>query len=150
MAETKRCMTCGETKQLDNFARRSDRPCGRRSVCKSCDAAKARDYYARKKAARPAEPPRPRKGRTSPPTKGGWANGSTTAWRKLRAAVLERDEYQCRLRLFRCLGRADSVHHTKPWFGRPEDTPAVDLVSACRPCNWQAGSPVDVEPEYVW
>lgn len=71
---------------------------------------------------------------------GGWGKGSTRAWRKVRAMVLQRDNYTCRIRLPRvCTGVADCVHHT---LGRAVtgDDPAY-LVAACTPCNLAIGQP---------
>lgn len=42
----KLCRTCGESKPLAEFPRDSWKPCGLKSLCKECDAAKARRYYA--------------------------------------------------------------------------------------------------------
>lgn len=77
-----------------------------------------------------------------------WAKGSTTAWRRTRALVLQRDEYQCQIRLAGCVGLekwsltgryAAHVHHTK---GRAitGDDPR-HLVTSCRPCNIAVGDP---------
>lgn len=69
-----------------------------------------------------------------------WQGGSTRAWRKLRAQVLARDGYRCRLNLDGCLGAAElQVHHT---LGRSVsgDDPAY-LITACGPCNRAAGDP---------
>lgn len=43
---TKQCSRCGLVKHLTDFPRRSDRPCGRKSICLVCDRLKARTYYA--------------------------------------------------------------------------------------------------------
>jgi 5-methylcytosine-specific restriction endonuclease McrA len=43
-----------------------------------------------------------------------WANGSTRQWRKVRAAVLARDEHRCTHTFrngTRCTERATEVHH---------------------------------------
>ena len=43
---------------------------------------------------------------------GHWPNGSTRAWRKTRALVLERDGHICQLQIPEvCLGTATHVHH---------------------------------------
>ena len=39
MKETRRCSVCGETKELSEFGKRSDRPGGYRYQCKACDKA---------------------------------------------------------------------------------------------------------------
>lgn len=85
----------------------------------------------------------------------GWRNGSTRAWRKVRAAVLLRDQGRCMLALpgewpvwggvARCLGQATCVHHTRGR-GVTGDDPAF-LVAACKPCNLKVGQPrVDPAP----
>lgn len=68
-----------------------------------------------------------------------WASGSTTAWRKVRAAVLARDRHQCRLRLPGCTTHATHAHHTR---GRhiTGDDPRW-IVAACRNCNLKVGDP---------
>lgn len=77
-----------------------------------------------------------------------WAKGSTTAWRRLRAQVLQRDEYQCQLRLDECVGLERwsltgkgqaHAHHIK---GRAitGDDPRW-IVCACGPCNLAVGDP---------
>lgn len=73
-----------------------------------------------------------------------WAGGSTTAWRKLRAAVLDRDGHLCRLQLAGCTRRATCVHHT---LGRAVtgDDP-THLIAACEPCNAKIGDPRAGDP----
>lgn len=69
-----------------------------------------------------------------------WQGGSTRAWRKTRARVLQRDGHTCQLRLPRvCIGTAEHVHHTH---GRAitGDNDAY-LVAACAPCNLKIGDP---------
>lgn len=73
-----------------------------------------------------------------------WTGGSTTAWRKLRAAVLFRDGFQCQLRLDGCTGTAEHAHHT---VGRSVsgDDPAF-IVAACAHCNLAVGDPTKYNP----
>jgi 5-methylcytosine-specific restriction endonuclease McrA len=69
-----------------------------------------------------------------------WSAGSTRAWRRTRARVLDRDGHQCQLRIEGiCTGRATHVHHTH---GRAitGDDPA-HLVAACPDCNLHLGDP---------
>jgi hypothetical protein len=40
------CRICGDPKDEDEFSPRQDSPTGRRSECRDCHAAQARDYYA--------------------------------------------------------------------------------------------------------
>jgi 5-methylcytosine-specific restriction endonuclease McrA len=68
--------------------------------------------------------------------------GSTRAWRRVRALVLERDHHRCQLRGDKCTSYATHVHHLVEWTGRPEHTPLHLMVAACPPCNIGAGAPV--------
>lgn len=69
-----------------------------------------------------------------------WAKGSTPAWRKTRARVLERDGWQCQLRLPDvCTSIATHVHHTVGR-GRTGDDPKY-LVASCAECNLATGDP---------
>jgi 5-methylcytosine-specific restriction endonuclease McrA len=75
-----------------------------------------------------------------------WEGGSTRAWRKLRAAILERDNEQCQLRIEGvCTGHATHVHHTlgKTVTG---DDPRY-LVAACADCNLKTGEPGKHDPQ---
>jgi 5-methylcytosine-specific restriction endonuclease McrA len=66
-------------------------------------------------------------------------NGGSWRWRTVRAAVLERDGYRCRLRIADvCTTLANEAHHLRsPALG---DDPAF-LVAACRACNLHVGDP---------
>jgi 5-methylcytosine-specific restriction endonuclease McrA len=83
-----------------------------------------------------------------------WDGGSTRAWRRIRARILARDNYTCRLHLpgtwtvrdsrgrpvlRRCLIAADCVHHVQ---GRAVtgDDPRY-MIAACTPCNLKVGAP---------
>lgn len=76
-----------------------------------------------------------------------WSRGSTSSWRRLRRYVLERDQWQCQLRLDVCTApnpddlrhQTPHVHHTH---GRAitGDDPA-HLAATCQPCNLKAGDP---------
>ena len=70
----------------------------------------------------------------------GWAarGGSTRQWRKLRAAVLRRDGYVCRMRRPGCEGRATTVDHVVPLVLGGTDDPS-NLRAACASCNASAG-----------
>jgi 5-methylcytosine-specific restriction endonuclease McrA len=72
----------------------------------------------------------------------GWAGqGSTRAWRRLRAAVLARDHHTCQIRVPGvCVGRSDPmhVHHT---IGKARGDDPAYLVAACAPCNLHIGDP---------
>lgn len=73
-----------------------------------------------------------------------WAAGSTTAWRRTRAAILARDGHRCRLRLEGCTARATTAHHTLDR-GAVGDDPR-HLVAACDPCNQEIGDPRRYDP----
>lgn len=86
----------------------------------------------------------------------GWdGRGSTQAWRRFRALVLEANQRnndgRCQLHLPGCTGLADQVHHPNPWEGRPEDIDPADAVPSCGPCNnhagWTPQTPTDPEPK---
>lgn len=68
-----------------------------------------------------------------------WAKGSTRAWRRTRGQVLQRDSWECRLKLDGCTTRATHVHHVH---GRDVtgDDPA-HLVASCEHCNLSVGDP---------
>ena len=66
-----------------------------------------------------------------------WEGGSTSRWRRIRAAVLARDNWTCQVKTERCTGTADCVHHV---LGRAVsgDDPA-HLQASCTPCNLLLG-----------
>jgi 5-methylcytosine-specific restriction endonuclease McrA len=65
----------------------------------------------------------------------GWKGGSTTRWRKLRAAVLDRDGHLCQIRAAGCLDVATEVDHIQSLaFGGEKYDPG-NLRAACQPCN---------------
>ena len=68
-----------------------------------------------------------------------WEGGSTTAWRRTRRMVMDRDGWACQLRLDGCTGRAEHAHHTH---GRnvTGDDPRF-IVAACPSCNLKTGQP---------
>jgi hypothetical protein len=75
-----------------------------------------------------------------------WAQGSTRRWRRIRAAVLARDGYVCRLRIAGvCTVKATHVHHT---LGRQAtgDDPKY-LVASCPECNLTIGNPTKKTPK---
>jgi 5-methylcytosine-specific restriction endonuclease McrA len=67
-----------------------------------------------------------------------WPNGSTRAWRKVRAHVLERDGYRCRLRFAGCTTIATNAHHIQDRTIYGDDP--THIIAACGPCNKKAGS----------
>lgn len=74
-----------------------------------------------------------------------WIGGSTTAWRKVRAYVLERDGHRCRLRIPDvCTTIATQVHHTRAR-ELVGDNPAY-LLAACAECNQRVGDPTRHDP----
>lgn len=73
----------------------------------------------------------------------GWQGGSTRAWRKTRARVLDRDGHACQLRLPGCTGQATHVHHV---IGKSAGDNEAQLVAACAHCNLQVGDPTHHDP----
>lgn len=66
-----------------------------------------------------------------------WRNGSTRAWRRLRAEILERDGYRCTNLIHgrRCTATTRlEVHHTKE-HGDELLAPKEELATICRPCH---------------
>lgn len=80
-----------------------------------------------------------------------WAKGSTAAWRKLRARILQANQVenqgQCQVALPDvCTGQANTVHHT---LGRKVtgDDPRY-LVACCKECNSSIGEPKRSSPPH--
>ncbi|RKF24131.1 HNH endonuclease [Micromonospora globbae] len=65
-----------------------------------------------------------------------WEGGSTRAWRKLRAWVLNRDSHRCQLRLPGCTTIATHVHHLR---GKQHGDDPTYLAAACAHCNLATG-----------
>lgn len=80
----------------------------------------------------------------------GWDQGSTTAWRTIRAYVLGRDRYLCRIGTAGvCTAQATCVDHIVPKAMGGEDV-ETNLRAACEPCNLdraRAQSRLYEEPE---
>jgi 5-methylcytosine-specific restriction endonuclease McrA len=69
--------------------------------------------------------------------------GGTSAWRRRRLVILDRDGWTCQLRL-RCLGaRATHVDHIVAMVDWPPGQPGVDepsnLQASCAECNLAKG-----------
>ena len=73
--------------------------------------------------------------RNSCPAHRGHRNGSTREWRKVRAAVLERDRRRCHY----CGARATTVDHLYPVTAGGSSHPG-NLVAACAACNGRKGA----------
>lgn len=78
-----------------------------------------------------------------------WKGGSTRAYRKLRAAILEANQLsnggRCTIKIPNvCTGTANVVHHTQ---GRAVtgDDPRY-MVPACAECNLKIGEPGKHDP----
>ncbi|MYK89162.1 MAG: HNH endonuclease [Acidobacteria bacterium] len=73
------------------------------------------------------------------------------AWRRVRAAVLERDDYRCQTP--DCPATATEVHHVLPVHRGGAMFDASNLVSLCRPCHRRlhdSRTPAQIEwDEYV-
>jgi len=74
----------------------------------------------------------------------GWEGGGTRAWRKVRAYVLDRDGWRCRLcglPISRAIKyphpKSASVHHTR---GKRNGDDPKDLVATHLDCNQNAGT----------
>lgn len=64
-----------------------------------------------------------------------WAGGSTRAWRRVRALVLERDHWVCQLRLV-CQGdRATEVDHVVPLGEGGDLLDPANGRASCARCN---------------
>jgi hypothetical protein len=74
-----------------------------------------------------------------------WAGGSTRAWRKVRKAVLDRDQWRCQLQIDGiCKTRADCVHHVR---GKQHGDDPAYLLSSCQACNLHIGDPERMEAD---
>jgi 5-methylcytosine-specific restriction endonuclease McrA len=84
------------------------------------------------------------------------ASTGTAAWKRLRAAVLARDNYRCQLRLPGCIVSANECDHIRPFheFADPKQADTMDNCRAvCHVCHAkrsgqqggraEAGSPRD-------
>jgi 5-methylcytosine-specific restriction endonuclease McrA len=77
-----------------------------------------------------------------------WKGGSTTAWRRLRLAVLERDGYICRLRIPGvCTTRATHCDHVVPKSRGGLDT-MENCRASCAACNTHRGAGPDPDPPH--
>jgi 5-methylcytosine-specific restriction endonuclease McrA len=84
---------------------------------------------------------------------GAWGKGSTRAWRKTRAYVLDRDKWRCQVRGPGCTVYADQVHHL---YGKAQGDDPAGLVASCQACNLAVGDPnqgtrdPDPRPGTLW
>jgi HNH endonuclease len=68
---------------------------------------------------------------------------SSSAWQRVRKAVLMRDGHVCQIQGPRCRGVATTVHHVVPSSERPDLFFAdQNLVAACTRCNFGHGARV--------
>lgn len=66
---------------------------------------------------------------------------STSAWQRLRKAVLARDGYVCQIRGARCTHVATTCDHIQPVSERPDlFWEPANLRAACRRCNFGGGT----------
>lgn len=83
----------------------------------------------------------------------GWAEGSTRAWREIRARVLLRDGYLCQLKITGVCttyapyhgGHVHHLHGKIKCVGCAADR-ADHLVASCRACNLHVGEPAAGDP----
>lgn len=80
-----------------------------------------------------------------------WRGGSTSAWRRVRAAVLRdnlvENEGRCVLQVEGvCSGQANTVHHTLGRAVTGDDRRY--LVAACADCNLHVGEPKHDTPPH--
>jgi 5-methylcytosine-specific restriction endonuclease McrA len=65
----------------------------------------------------------------------------STRWKRLRLAVLNRDNYECQIRGPRCRGVASSVNHRIPSSEAPElFFDPENLEASCGACNFAGGA----------
>lgn len=70
----------------------------------------------------------------------------TSAWQRLRKAVLQRDGYECRIRGPRCTGAASTVHHILPSSQYPDLFFSPDnLAASCARCNYSGGGQIGAD-----
>lgn len=70
-----------------------------------------------------------------------WSQVDRTKWRKVRRLVLQRDGYDCQLRLPGCTVHADEVDHVVPLSTDPDLAyDPSNLRAACRWCNRSRGN----------
>lgn len=81
-----------------------------------------------------------------------WRKGSTSAWRRLRAIILDRDQHRCQVPVNKgltgyqpCGERATHVDHITPKSLGGQDVPA-NLRAACASCNLSRGARTDDQP----
>jgi len=78
-----------------------------------------------------------------------WAKGSTSRWRRIRAAVLAANQAANRGRCQAavpgvCTGQADQVHHPHGKGNQPETIDTLQAV--CGACNRHIGDPTTGNP----
>jgi 5-methylcytosine-specific restriction endonuclease McrA len=66
-----------------------------------------------------------------------FGQGGTRNWRKVRQQVLDRDLYECQLRLPGCLFGATEVHHRAGLQGtaRKDACEPEECIAVCGPCH---------------
>jgi len=74
----------------------------------------------------------------------------SSAWREVRAQVLERDEYRCLVGMEGCLGLANQVDHIHPlaFGGAPYDP--SNLRASCAKCNSGRSNKLRRKPSRAW
>jgi hypothetical protein len=78
-----------------------------------------------------------------------WAAGSVPGWRRLRAVVLQRDDYTCQIKIRGCTIRANTVDHI---LGVEVSGVICDpkyLRAASAHCNYSRGKQDISDPPHV-
>lgn len=68
-----------------------------------------------------------------------WGQGGSRNWRKIRMQVLERDHFECQLRLAGCIWTATEVHHragiSASGLARRQAESDDACIAVCQPCH---------------
>lgn len=153
-ASSKTCTSCGVTKELEAFIRRTDRPGSYQSRCKACAAEYSRSWYARDSAKRSA------KARAWYASNDDRAKENSARWKRqnrdrvwdskarrrarMTGAKINPTSLAQRMAIFgskcwMCGQPADSVDHVKPIAAGGQHILA-NLRPACLSCNSRKGA----------
>jgi 5-methylcytosine-specific restriction endonuclease McrA len=154
VGSSKLCSRCGETKPLDAFAPRRNRPNGRQTWCRQCKSEVSREYWQKTHAARLETS---RRWRAEHPTYfRDWARANPDKiLAKMQRRRARHKEAEGRAsgeaiaariafyggRCWMCGEDADTLDHVIPLARGGSNWPA-NLRPACRRCNRQKGTRV--------